>query len=165
MKRGIEQIFLDLSEGELIEADSLQEAIEQHPEVETVILVWSWEMDFYTSNAGPFEGYVSQNMIDEEYSFMGDREDALKFADDYKCWDGCDFVLLKVSHGYVLYGHNAELDLQTSWSDGYDHSGGISEGIDPSWIPWIRVDFDYNKGVEYLLSPDPIPDNFIRGRD
>ena len=144
--------YLSLEDGQRIQAETLKEAIEQNPNIKTVVLFWTWTQDYYTSNAGPFEAYVTVYDIDQEYSFQGGREDALKFADSYDCWDGEGFIILK---GDILYGYVAREDNQTSWNDGYDHINGIGEGIDPSWIQWIRVDFDYENGIEYLLSPDP----------
>lgn len=158
----VDKVYLDLKEGELISADSLVEAIEQHPDIKTVVLFWKWSKDYYTSNAGPFSAYVTESNLDEEYSFFGDREDAIRFAESYDCWDGDDFVLLKVSNGSVLYGHRDECDMQTSWNDGYDHIMGLGDGKDPSWFAWLRVDMDYKTGTEYLLSPDPIPDDMRR---
>lgn len=156
-RRGIHSEYLDLSKGQRIEAETLEEALVQHPEVTTVVLFWKWSQDYYTSNASVFEAYVSESRIDEEYSFFGDREDALEYASNYDCWDGDDFILLKISKGYCLYGYRDEVDMQTSWNDGYDHSSGVSKGIDPSWLMWLQVDFDYSTGTEYLLSPDPLP--------
>ena len=162
MSRNRESIYLDLKDGELISAASLMEAIEQHPDIKTVVLFWKWTRDYYTSNAGPFSAYVTECNLDEEYSFFGGRDEAMIFADNYDCWDGEDFVLLKVSDGLLLYGFRDEYDMQTSWSDGYDHINGLGDGKDPSWFAWLRVDMDYKTGTEYLLSPDPIPDDFIR---
>lgn len=150
-----EKIYLDLKEGLRVRAESLEEAIESHPEVKSVILFWTWSEDYYTSNASVFSAYVSPCTLDEEYSFQGDREEALEFARSYDCWDGRDFLILK---GDILYGYNSETDMQRSFNDGYDHINGLGEGYDPSWIMWIRADFDYEKGIEYLLSPDPIPE-------
>lgn len=150
-----EKIYLDLKEGLRVRAESLEEAIESHPEVKSVILFWTWSEDYYTSNASVFSAYVSPCKLDEEYSFQGDREEALEFARSYDCWDGEDFLILK---GDILYGYNSETDMQRSFNDGYDHINGLGEGYDPSWIMWIRADFDYEKGIEYLLSPDPIPE-------
>lgn len=150
-------IFLNPKDGKIVKAETLQAAIELHPEVKMVVLFWTWTECFYTSNAGPFEAYVSPSDIDEEYSFFGDREDALKFADGYDCWDGDDFVLMPISDGYVLYGYRDEYDEQCSWSDGYDHINGITAGYDPSWFSFIRVDFDYETGTEYVLNPIPLP--------
>lgn len=151
--------YLNLNEGKRIEAESLEEAIKQHPEVKTVVLFWTWEREYYTSNASKFSAYVHEHTIDEEYCFNGGRKDALKFAQSYDCWDGQDFLILK---GDLLYGYNAEYDMQTSWNDGYDHISGIGAGLDPSWLTWLRVDFDYDTGTEYLLSPDPFPKQEVR---
>lgn len=154
MSRDCVKEYLDPVDGVRVTGE-LEEIIEQHPKIKTVVLFWCWTQDYFTSHAGPFEAYVSESRLDEEYSFFGDREDAIKFAQDYDCWDGETFVILKDD---ILYGYCCEADLQTSWHDGYDHSGGISEGIDPSWYGWLRVDFDYKTGTEYLLAPDKIPE-------
>lgn len=142
--------YISIDSGETIEADTLLEAIEQHPEIEQVVLFWTWHNEYFSSYAGPFEAYVSENHLDEEYSFQGGREDALDFAKSYDCWDGFDFVLLR---GKILYGFEERSDYQTSWTDGCDHINGISSGIDPSWISEIRVDYDYKTNTEYVLEP------------
>lgn len=162
-RRGVKSIYLNPGEGQLIEAETLEEAIEQHPEVTTVCLFWTWEQHYYTSNAGPFEAYVAENTLDEEYSIQRDRESALEFARAYDCWDGEDFVLLRISDGYCLYGYREEYDPQRSWNDGYDHISGLGDGKDPSWFCSIRVDFDYATGTEYLLNPDPFDAKLMKG--
>ena len=147
------KVYLDTREGKKITGDSLEEILENHPEIETVVLFYVWSQDYYTSNASVFQAYVSPRTIDQEYCFFGDREDALDFSRSYGCWDGQDFVLL---NGKILYGYQENTDYQTSWNDGYDHINGLSEDYDPSWFAWLRVDFDYENGIEYLLSPDAI---------
>lgn len=154
MTRGAEKVYLRLEDGVRVRAESLEEAIESHPEVETVVLFWTWSREYYTSHASVFEAYVTESSLDEVYSFQGGREDALEFARSYGCWDGQDFLILM---GDVLYGYNAKEDLQTSFDDGYDHVNGLGMGYDPLWFTWIRVGFDPDKNAEYLLSPDPIP--------
>ena len=155
MNPEVKTVYLSVSEGTRIQSDSLEDALIAHPEIKTVVLFWAWTQDLYTSNASVFEGYVSVNTIDEEYCFFGNREKALQFASRYDCWDGADFMILK---GDILYGYTEDTDMQTSWSDGYDHVGGISPGYDPTWFSWLRVDFDYEKGIEYVLTPDPLPE-------
>lgn len=147
-------VFIPIESGRIVKAETLSDAIEQHPEIEQVVLFWTWRREYYTSNAGPFEGYVCENCLDQEYSFQGDREKALMFANAYDCWDGSDFVILD---GRILYGYEEQMNYQTDWNDGYDHISGISDGIDPSWISAIRVDCDYSKGIEYLIEPQAIP--------
>lgn len=154
-RRKIDTVYLDVNEGIHINPDELDliDVLEQHPEIKNVVLFYVWEQDFYTSSASVFDAYVSTRDIDEEYCFFGELEDAKEFARSYECWDGMDFVLL---NGNILYGYQINTDLQTSWNDGYDHANGLPEGYDPSWFSYLRVDFDYEKGIEYLLSPDPV---------
>lgn len=131
-------------EGIQIKGDlSLEEVINQHPEVKQVVLFWTWDSYYYTSYASIFEGYVDERKLDLEYSFYGDREDALEFAKGYECWDGHDFAIL---NGDTLYGYNAEVDEQTSWHDGYDHCPGLTGGIDPRWIRAIVISTNYETG-------------------
>ena len=152
-RKGAETVYLHQKDGKKITGESLEEILESHPEIKTVVLFYVWNQDYYTSNAFIFEAYVSERTIDQEYCFFGDREDALEFSRSYECWDGEDFLLF---NGNILYGYQENTDYQTSWNDGYDHSGGLSENYDPSWFSFLRVDFDYKNGIEYLLSPDPI---------
>lgn len=147
--------YLELSEGELVDVGDLQEFITDHPEIERVILFWSYQRDMFTSNASIFEAYVSEHILDVEYCFDGGRDAAIEYAKHYDQWDGHDMILLM--DGKVLYGYYDDYDMDCSWNDGYNHVSGIHEGIDPSWISFIRVDTDYATGTEYLLSPDPYP--------
>lgn len=135
--------YLYPEDGVLVEADTLEDAIKQHPEVKQVVLFWAWERHYFTSNARIFEAYVMERNLDDEYSFYGDREDALAFAHGYGCWDGHTFAIL---NGDTLYGYNEELDTQTSWNDGYDHISGLHPGIDPQWIRAIVIHTDYTTG-------------------
>ncbi len=146
-------VYLNPREGVCVSGDLL-DILEEHPEIEVVILFWYWTEDFFTSNASVFPAFVSKKSLDEEYSFFGNREKAIEFARNYDCWDGDDFVIMNSKY---LYSYHSAEDMQVSWNDGYDHIGGLSYGIDPSWISMIRVDFDYKTQTEYLLEPEHIP--------
>lgn len=152
-----ETVYLKQKDAVLLNADNtlgLSEILEGNPQIKTVVLFYVWTEDYYTSNASIFEAYVSPATIDEEYSFFGNREEAIEFADSYEgVWDSCEFLLF---NGNILYGYQDNHDYQRSFNDGYDHINGLGEGYDPTWFTWLRVDFDYENGIEYLLSPDPI---------
>ena len=159
MRSGITPEEISLRDGLRLKDLTLEDAINEHPEVKKVILIWAWEAEYYSSNAmGIFSAYTHEHHIDQEYSFEGDREDALEFAKGYDCWDGHDFLIL---HGDILYSYNIEYDPQTSWNDGYDHMGYPSEGYDPRWLSWLRVDFDPETITEYILKPGPIPNEEV----
>lgn len=141
---------ITLKDGVRVEGETLKEILTDHPEIESVILFWAWESDYYTSYAGIFAGYVTEKAIDEEYSLNTDREGALEFSDNYSCWDGHP---LYIFNGKVLYGYNLEADMQRSWNDGYDHTSGLGNEIDPDQIIFLEIDVDYEKGIRYILAP------------
>lgn len=152
--------YIDLRDGDKVYVDNLSEFLKEHPDIERVILFWTVQCDFYTSHASKFSAYVTETMLDEEYSFDGSRAKAAEYASNYDQWDGHDMLLLL--DGRLLYGYYADYDNQTSWNDGYDHVSGIHRGIDPSWISFIWVFDDDLTKTEYLLSPDPYP-SYQRG--
>lgn len=162
MAQSFRKEYLDLNDAERIKADdSLYDLLEEHPDIERVILFWSVTRDYYTSNASIFSGYVTETKLDEEYSFDGNRESALKYAESYCQWDG--HVMLLLMGGKVLYGFYEDYDPQTSWDDGYDHHPGLSKGIDPSWIRLIVVFDDHATGTEYVLEPKKYPPKMMWG--
>ena len=150
----LNKIYLDVEDGKRIAADSLQDVLLKHPEIEMVILFWCFTRDYYTSHASIFSGYVQESQLDEEYSLYAGYEGALEYSKHYDQWDGHDFMLLL--DGKILYGYESDCDYQVSWSDGYDHHPGLGVGIDPSWIAYIVAYRDHLTNTEYLIGPDPL---------
>lgn len=79
---------------------SLQFYLAMHPEIERVRLVWLWPFRSVSYTSGVYvtgsmeldsvvqisEGWV----YDTEYTFIGSSEDAIKYLDEYDCWDDLD---------------------------------------------------------------------------
>lgn len=148
-------VYIDVDRGKKISSPSLQDAIENHPEIEMVVLFWCFNRNYYTSNASVFVGYVSETQLDEEYSLYAGRDAALDYSKRYDQWDGHDLMLLL--GGKVLYGYYEDYDYEVSWNDGYDHHPGLGTGVDPSWISYIVAYRNYETGTEYLIEPQPLP--------
>lgn len=67
--------------------------------IDYVCLTWIWEdkATLDSSFMGLIDGYPQPlyhefiyDRIDEEYSFIGNVEDAIEFADQYDCWNGAE---------------------------------------------------------------------------
>ena len=80
------------------EDGTLYKFLMDHPSIWYVHLVWTWNrtVDVETPFMAVFkDGSISEvvaryhaYVVDEEYTMIGSREDALAFAKSYDCWDG-----------------------------------------------------------------------------
>lgn len=128
---------------------TLKEILDEHPEIEHGCLIYAWEqgyhcyLPFYDGDSAD----VSQCLIDEEYSIVGDRESLYKHAEDYRCWDSEDFMLF----GNVLYSVKIEADMQRSTNDGYIHD--LDNGIELDWFDVIYIYYDPEAGKRFYIHP------------
>lgn len=68
----------------------IAEYITHHPEIDFIRLIWTWDYHAVYEE----DGYIWEEIgdyLDEEYTFCGNRKDALTFLSKHGCWDGYDF--------------------------------------------------------------------------
>lgn len=127
---------------------TLKAILDEHPEIEHGCLIFAWGSSYH-ARLWPWgdAADVDQNLIDPEYSVVGDREDLYKEAEEYSCWDGQDFMI----YGNVLYSLLIDCDMQRSTNDGYIHD--LDEGVELSWLDIIYIYFDPESEKRFYIRP------------
>lgn len=88
--------------------------VEHKDQIDWVNLRWTWSPNYidcetnYVADGGDYDGFsvyavFESMMIDDEYSYAGDIEGAIKFAEGYRCWNGKEFTL---KCGIILEGEH-----------------------------------------------------------
>lgn len=107
-----------------ITVDDLEKFLKEHKdEIDYVYLEYAWEPKYYQKlasvkgvDAQGHQRYLYHRFacteIDSEYSYAGDVEGAIRFAEDYACWDGRE---ISFDDGVVFAKHK-----QVDW-DSEEH--------------------------------------------
>ena len=69
---------------------ALQRYLTDHPEIKQVRLVWVWPFRAVVEDGVDYGDNVllaEGTYIDEEYTFVGGREDCIEYLDHYDVWD------------------------------------------------------------------------------
>lgn len=106
----------------MTEICSAFEFIEKHPEIKTVRLIWTWPFDaeVCADDGGVMQEFTGDD-VDEEYSFIGTREECLGFLLSYSCWDGHEWEW----EDHIVDGH---LDFEyCDYTYGNNHHDEIPE--------------------------------------
>ena len=111
-----------------IQIEDLHQWLQDHrKEIDYVYLEWRWETtvmfesDTYygvvdgESRYPLYHKFYGWN-LDEEYSFAGNVEDAISFAEGYTCWDGHTF---QYDSG-VLFAEEDAIDYANEYPDDAD---------------------------------------------
>lgn len=107
---------------------SLEDFLKENKEqIDWVVLNYKWGPYYYVADSSLYGVYTTRrrseeirplyhlfcsDQIDEEYSYIGDVEGALEFADSYQVWDE---QILKLENG-VLIGNGYEWNYQEDYN-------------------------------------------------
>ena len=99
--------------------DTLSDYVEQHTEIIGGALVWTWQehcsiREQITDDIF-YDNYCLYSTLDEEYSFFGNREELLKFAQTYDIWDNSDFIdKMRIDKGVLIAEYEDDSTLLES---------------------------------------------------